>query len=431
MALVNRNNRQVQIAVGGVLYGVASRVGQEAYEHLRDGITAIIQRGGGDVYEQVQQFAQQWATTVRGRARGEMQAIGDMVTNTMGRAMQEGGRLAEYVQEFITGPDGDIEPIDQGTPDLSDLIPENDGNNARVGDRRNIDGEPVNRRPGDMAGSGSGDVEMEAGRLMAGGNNQVSKETPISSYPSLSYGLPETHTTILPWTGWLTVSLGTLPAAKTPVQLKMRLNCPFDMLDVATQTSPAVGGTMSTAGFYAVPANTSGLVAVSTYPEQFASNTTSADERPAWRDYWCKQYDFYTVLGCEYEIIIRNPLQAAEHAMLIGTQIDTYSDTATTTGNVMPLTRLSEVMAFKNIQWYNLRCNDSAETERGNVVVIKGRYTPGQAKRNIINDGDVKTWTPTSGASVIPNLKEIMTVNFWDHPLNGASGNIPCSANKL
>ena len=84
MALVNRNNRQVQIAVGGVLYGVASRVGQEAYEHLRDGITAIIQRGGGDVYEQVQQFAQQWATTVRGRARGEMQAIGDMVTNTMG-----------------------------------------------------------------------------------------------------------------------------------------------------------------------------------------------------------------------------------------------------------------------------------------------------------------------------------------------------------
>ena len=52
-----------------------------------------------------------------------------------------------------------------------------------------------------------GDEPMALARIGNGGMNSVSKETPISSYPNLSYGLPETHTTIIPWTGWITSSL--------------------------------------------------------------------------------------------------------------------------------------------------------------------------------------------------------------------------------
>ena len=49
----------------------------------------------------------------------------------------------------------------------------------------------------------SGDPEPAAARASASsGGNQVSKETQISIPPTLTYGLQETHTTILPWRCW-------------------------------------------------------------------------------------------------------------------------------------------------------------------------------------------------------------------------------------
>ena len=57
--------------------------------------------------------------------------------------------------------------------------------------------------PGQMEiDNGDGNVNMMAARSGAasgGPGGGVSKETPISNYPSLSYGIQETHTTILPW----------------------------------------------------------------------------------------------------------------------------------------------------------------------------------------------------------------------------------------
>ena len=82
----------------------------------------------------------------------------------------------------------------------------------------------------------------------SGPGNTVSKETPISPYPSLSYGLQETHTTILPWVGWLTaagIDKG------VPLQLPIRMNSPYDMLPVTTTTIGATDGArLTTKGFY-------------------------------------------------------------------------------------------------------------------------------------------------------------------------------------
>ena len=274
-----------------------------------------------------------------------------------------------------------------------------------------------------------------------GGTNPISKETPIlNAQPS--YGLQETHTTILPWTGWL--SVGGLDKT-TPAQLKIRMNTPWDMLDVTTATTPADGGAATTKGFYNIQFGANGRYnnsALCTYPESFNPNTTEANERPAWREYWAKLYDYYTVLGCEYEIIIYNPqvLYLTEQVILAqadvngtGTaddalragllgqpngyskqntdivcavQYDTYSASATSTGNVMPLTRYSEVRTYKGIKWYPI--------PGGQKKVIRGTYKAGQAKRNIVNDGDVKTWTATG--TTLPNLSEILTLNFWNDP---------------
>lgn len=295
----------------------------------------------------------------------------------------------------------------------------------------------------DMDGGGRGepDAEMAAARAGEGGASGVSKETPISQYPSLSYGLQETHTTILPWTGWLS---GTGVGKTVPLQLRMRMNAPWDIADTTTITTPAAGSVPAELGFVAKPLGVRGEVSGSAYPEEFGSNDSTAVERPAWRDYWSALYEYYTVLGCEWEVIITNPLhlhqvvkvEAAaaitgppavgaipaiyipvktDADLVCGVQYDSYSDTATSTGNVMPQTRYSEVRAFKNIKWYKIK-------DSGSTTVISGRYKPGMVQRNIVNDGDVKTWTKTGAA--LPNLKDILTLNFWADPLANSVGQI-------
>lgn len=173
---------------------------------------------------------------------------------------------------------------------------------------------------------------------------------------------------------------------------------------------------------------------------QFTNAGTDTTEKPAWRDFWGTLYEYYTVLGCEYEIICYNPLQVEAIRMnnipsktinaiaypavqikqgagyyntdcVVATQYDTYSSTAGTTGNVMPLTYYEEVRAFKNIQW--------TPVPGGKKAVIKGTYKPGQASRNISNDGDVKTWTKTSEGAPT-TLQEILTLNFWTDPFFNA-----------
>lgn len=311
-----------------------------------------------------------------------------------------GGRNERSINDLIDDFNrnhGGMEPEPESLPDLSDLIPENT----------------------DMDASGSRDTdvgEVTAARsssAASGGNNPVSKETPISNYPSLSYGLQETHTTILPWTGWLTVALGK-PLETAPVQLKLRMNTPYDFINSSTLTSPAINAAFTNNGLYVVPANENGVRVNSSrvfYPETI---TNTVNERPAWRDYWAALYDYYTVLGCEYKITMVNPVSKIGASWIIGTEFDTYSDTATSTGNVMPATKLSEALAYKNMKWTIVEYSRS-EVSNKQSAVIAGTYKPGQARRNIVNDGDVKTWTKTG--TTLPTLKEDLVLNFWKAPL--------------
>lgn len=275
----------------------------------------------------------------------------------------------------------------------------------------------------DLPDSGDMDVAMGGEETVApaarasastsapGGGNPQSKETPISNYPSLTYGLQETHTTILPWTGWITAAKMDTGA---PIQLRVRLNAPIDMIDATIIADPGAGVLFPSKGLYERPSAEDMKGATVDYPERFVTGATTV-ERPAWRDYWMALYEYYTVLGCEYKITLINPISTIGSAVIIGTQFDSYTDTAGASGNEMPRTNLAETLAFKNVEW-DIITGFRAEKPNHNATVISGKYTPGQIRRNIQNDGDVKTWIATAGLA-LPALKDFLTLNFWRAPM--------------
>ena len=157
--------------------------------------------------------------------------------------------------EAALNAQGDLQQNEPTT--LDDLIPENNGNNTRP---------PMNPPTTEPP-------QVEAQRA-AGPGNPVSKKTPISPYPTLTYGLQETHTTILPWNGWITAA-GL--DKTTPLQLKVRMNSPYGMLDIQVLANAGAGGDTVSKGFYRAPLGHRGQATNQTYPVQMQRLHTSED----------------------------------------------------------------------------------------------------------------------------------------------------------
>ena len=403
MALVR--GRNVNQALAAAAYGIVSRygrrLGNEALQELQDAIIQGAEQGG----QALQNYLSQWVQHFGNELGNEAVSIATNVRSAASTALERGGQLWNAIQDSTR---------EVGTDNNGQLTSQNSRNirlrGGDLGEHTTLD-----ELMPDASQANNEALAVSAQRAgtaaATGGSNPVSKETPISNYPTLTYGLQETHTTILPWTGYLTVAE---VDKGTPAQLRIRMNAIWDMIDVTTGTSPADGAAFPSKGFYYKMLRNDGKASAIRYPESFADNAAAATERPQWRDYFAALYGWYTVLGCEYKIILQNPVSANGTDIICGVQFDTYSDTATSTGNVMPQTNLAEVKYFKNIQWYTVRPQNSSE-KNNNLTIIQGTYKPGQAKRNIVNDGDVKTWTATG--TTLPNLKEILTLNFWQDPL--------------
>nr|WCR62124.1 MAG: capsid protein [Parvoviridae sp.] len=366
--------------------------------------------------------AAQMAGGLRGRSRFDDETRAESMRNRREQGRQgrenEGGTTRRFRTEG-TDLEGALIAVgnDPGNDSLLDLPPHPDeGSQGRLGagDATLLDDMEIDR---------NGETDPQDNQLAlaatssgGGGIQGQSKETPISIPPSITYGLQETHTTILPWNGW--VSVVNLDFA-APVQLPIRMNGVNDIMPITTLSNPAVGAAFGGKGIYGAKASEANARSQIGFPAEFTPASTDPTERPAWREFWFQLYDYYTVLKCHWEIIVDNPTNYSSGAfpILVGTQYDSYSDTATSTGNVMPLTRLIEALAFKGMRWEN--CSGYTIREQqgrdNNQLVLSGTWMPGMVKRNIVNDGDVKTWTKTDGN--IPNLKEILTVNFYQHPL--------------
>ena len=112
------------------------------------------------------------------------------------------------------------------------------------GNKRSADEAGLTDRPSrGQDGSGSGGQMVEAARATGPGGNAPSKETPISRYPSLTYGLQETHTTILPFRTYCSVKASNY---EVPQKMEFRLKSIYDIIkhQVAappTGTTNAIG----------------------------------------------------------------------------------------------------------------------------------------------------------------------------------------------
>lgn len=297
-----------------------------------------------------------------------------------------------------------------------------------------------------------GDVDMEAStalalRSSAGGTSKGTQETSIT-YSKPSYLLQDTHTCILPVTFWGSMVL----AANEATDLILRMNSYRSPL-VTTLSSPAANPSTSWGAKF-----TKGLfnnkIAVN-YDGSFTSNPVTdtepttgpaglprryyfKGERPngtRWTQnkyvfpdtltagaqpictsaaWWEKMYSFYTVLGCEYDITFEHTQHIDNSDVVVGYGIDVYS--ATKTDAKYPLSSdFSDVQYWKNIRWHVIETPSKVNPET-RYSKITGQYSPGNAKRLVTNDEEVKTWTST-GAST-PELMEDLHLMVFPSPFN-------------
>lgn len=317
-----------------------------------------------------------------------------------------------------------IPAIEQGETE-NRLVQVNTGGNR--GTKRNRDDTPTmsaNTPTAVPMDEGEPEAAMRALGPGGSGPSPQSKETPITPAPSISYGLPETHTTIIPWNFWVSiVHLGN-PSAQILPKLSFRLNS-IDDIVVGQITNIAAGASFGN-GVYNVPYQ-GGTIRTSGSPPVFPRTLTNGvftGEQPFWAVYWKKQYEYYTVLGTEYKMTFHNPtaISGENNNALIVTDQDSYSDTTGSTGNVTPDTVLAELLSFPHIKVKPIAGSGTRQQQGVEPwEVIQGRYKPGQIARNISNDGDVKTWTKTDGT--LPTLKDIMNVRVGKSPfcLNDAT----------
>lgn len=416
MALVRhrQGNAALAAAATAIIGRYGRQLGRAAYQGLQEAIYEGAIIGREEIQRQLSNWIQEFGNEL---GNGAVQ-IARQVQNAANTALQRGGELWEAIQNYNNN---ELQLQEVNIDDVLDYLENQGSQDNQLTNTQ--DNQLTNTQDNQLAMEESNEP-MEQARMAqtTTGANSVSKETPISRYPSLTYGLQETHTTIIPWRTWF--SVGYLDHAD-PVRAEFRLNAIWDMM-ITTITAITAGSSIGAKGLYNRPVGPAGATQANADFPLVPTTGAHTAERPQWRDYWKEYYDYYTVLGCEYEITIKASGNNRGADIMVGTTLDSYSDTATSTGNVFPpLTPLYQAMAYKGMKWTTI-CGDNSEEDNGpSTKVIKGRYAPGMIKRNIVNDGDVKTWTKTDGSS--PTLKDTLVLNFWKAPLNYSTPTQTCA----
>ena len=302
-----------------------------------------------------------------------------------------------------------------------------------------------------------GDVVMQSRSMnsnSSNGNNKGHTETAII-YRQPDYLLQDMHTTILPVTFYFSgvcgdttatdlilsmnnylapLNANTLIAGK-PANTSTNLGAVFSQGRYNSKifTSPAMYGNV--ANIAPGGADTISIAyAPGCYPTTNRWQTTSPNfpsvltggqqPIPQLAEWWGTMYSTFAVLSCEYDMtIVVNQHGNGNNDMLVAYTIDTYgtNNTVQNLSNQMPVNlRLANIKRYKNIQYQLLNSNDQDD---GLTVYnrIQGTYKPGSAKRMVINDTDVSTWTNVGSA---PSYTEELHLAFFPHPLNTVHGNV-------
>lgn len=283
-------------------------------------------------------------------------------------------------------------------------------------------------------------------------NRNTSQETAIL-YKTPVYHLPNTHTCILPTTfygsGVLSTNYDALDLVlrmndyKMPLTTKLAArpantgggnvgalfskglynkkiprfydhSSNIASANPVTQTTP-----FSLSNAYESPNAMRWTKAIYSFPMDLAADQQPTCKMAKWFE---NQYDYYTVIGCEYEIIIENtrdvtPLNAD---IVIGETLDTYSLDATKTQNNRTALnqQLYDCMYWKNFST-EAYLHGTYYDNQPKYKIIKGTHKIGDGTKMVENDGDAQRWTRTTRTIEADNkLIEEKHWMFWPHPFS-------------
>lgn len=259
-----------------------------------------------------------------------------------------------------------------------------------------------------------------SGGITAAANN-VSKETPVSIPPTITYGLQNTHTTILPFRTYLTgITSVNSENEYNGTNFTLRLNSIYNVIGNSLSDATATAG-ITADGMWASRGVTTGSMLSSytnanyrlfNYPiVGVVDDGTVSLEGPWWRDYWANIYQYYTVLGAKYRITFENPIGESGNNVVIAHYLQSSTDGE---GGVPSAATLPELQAYKQINWKRVGPRAYATTDSSSTAIISGQYKPGMIQHNVKNDGDVKLWTQVSTA---PTLNDTLEMVLLPDPL--------------
>ena len=230
------------------------------------------------------------------------------------------------------------------------------------------------------------------------GGKKGNQETPITRMPS-HYGIRETDTVVLPSTTYFSVSAN----GTNPSRFDIRLTSIVDKQ--ITSVATPVASAAYTLGFFnqVMPTNL-----LDNWPATLTPFPTNATDGLQWRTWYTKMYNYYHVMGVEWELTIQNASATPSGGIAVANYVDTFS-----TNNSTQVHPTSATLAQME-QWPDtvITFVDSTgdSTNDGVSRTIRGYYYPQKVRQNVENDEDVDTWTATSAT---PALTEQMSFKFF------------------
>lgn len=242
-------------------------------------------------------------------------------------------------------------------------------------------------------------------------------ETPVAIPPTITYGFQETHTTVLPAIRWF--SAPNLTLNYKPTTFSIRLNGIYGLFPDFPIPTGGDAGKFKLNQLWPKKCGEFQIAIDQTQGLPFPDESTNIT--PWYRDTWEKLYMYYTVLGCEYEIVASCPCIAGRKALLAHS-VQTTGSNNNTSVSLPTDVALKELYGMKNIQFKEIAGRDNAEDGYSNVQIIRGTFKPGSALRDVSNDGDVKLWSKTdaTGSGENPAYVEKLQIMSYVHPLSTA-----------
>lgn len=244
---------------------------------------------------------------------------------------------------------------------------------------------------------------MAGGRANPDETHGSSGETAVT-IATPSYGLPDTHTTILHFKMYFSISNDNF---STPTVLQFRMNSIYDMCTTSLTTLNTSAYVVGVHPESIMGAARAGTATVGTAFPAVTAASTVATEGGTYRNWFTSQYDYWTVLGTEWKLKTRGT-----NAYSGGSRwIEMY-----TGSEQPPQTAYKDVQFWKNKKEHIIS-SGYASDQMGTYSVMSGTWKPGQHKREVRDDDKAKIWRPTDGA--VPTLREDLTFFMYPDPLCG------------